>query len=227
MDLSVIVFFLVFAGVVFFFGLLFLEIHKVEKRAKVQGYGPISQIGGEPCAQGQIVCVCVNAPTLNQSISFDYALYLYTDGVNATGTYKYHARNTTYSGEVFLSFARNRVKGRSLMGGLRTVEGLVSSKGVRLTRGYPTESFLKILNGPYEYSIRSGQIQFDKTTHAGSISKQSNLRVEDNRLSGRVFHGPQKTWAVDVDVTYQGIADEAVTLAVVLACDNILSVHHD
>lgn len=227
MNFSIIVFILIFTSVVLLFGLLFLELSRADKQAQAQGYGPISQLGGEPCARGQLVCVNANAPTLNQSISFDYAFFLYTDGINATGTYEYHVRNTTYSGEVFLSFARNRVKGRSLMGGLRTVEGRISPNGVRLTRGYPTGGLLKILNGPYEYSVRGGQVQFDKTTLAGSISKQSNLCVEDDRVSGRVFHGPQKTWAVDVDITYQGITDEAVTLAVVLACDNILSAHHD
>ncbi len=221
-----IVFLLFFAGVVLFFGLLFFELHRVDKRAIAHGYGLKSQIGGEPCSSGQLVCVAFKAPTLNKSISFEYALQLYTDGVNVTGTYKYHVRNTSYSGEVFLSFKKNRVKGRTLMGGLRTLEGVVSPNGVRLTRGYPPESFLSILNGPYEYSVRNGQTQFDKTTRAGNISAESMLRIEDNRLYGRVLHGPQKTWAIDVDVTYQGIKIEAVSLAVVLACDNILSFHH-
>jgi len=226
MNLSMIVFLLFFAGVVLSFGLLFFEILRVDKRAIADGYGLKSQISGKSCASGQLVCVSFKAPTLNKSISFDYVLQLYTDGVNVTGTYKYHVRNTTYSGEVFLSFKKNRVKGRTLMGGLRTVEGVVSPNGVRLTRGYPPKSFLSILNGPYEYSIRNGQIQFNKTTRAGNISAESTLRIEDNRLYGRVFHGPQKTWAIDVDVMYQGIKSEAVSLAVVLACDNILSFHH-
>lgn len=226
MSFSAIVFLLLFAGVVLFFGWLFLEIQRVDQKAISQGYGRKSQIGGKPCSSGQLVCVSFNAPTLNRSISFDYALQLYTDGVNVTGTYTYHVRNTTYDGEVFLSFTKNRVKGRTLMGGLRTVEGVVSPNGVHLIRGYPAESFLKILNGPYEYSVRNGQIQFGQTTRAGNISADSMLRIEDNRLYGRVFHGPQKTWAVDVDVTYQGIKSERISLAVVLACDEILSTHH-
>jgi hypothetical protein len=223
---DIIIFLLFFAGVVLFFGLLFFEIHRVEKRAIAHGYGPKAQIGGKPCSTGQLVCVSVVSSKINRSISFDYVFQLYTDGTNVTGTYKYHVRNTTYSGEVFLSFAKNRVKGRSLMGGLSTVEGVVTPSGVRLTRGHPAGSFLKILNGPYEYSIRSGQIQFDKTTRAGNISAESVLRIDDNQLHGRVFHGPQKTWAVDVDVTYQGIKREAVCLAIVLACDDILRTHH-
>jgi hypothetical protein len=83
------------------------------------------------------------------------------------------------------------------------------------------------VRGPYEYSVRGGTVHFDKTTQSGCISKDSELVIEDGRISGRVFHGPQKTWAVDVDVSFIGIKNEAVALAVILACDHILRAAHD
>jgi hypothetical protein len=114
-----------------------------------------------------------------------------------------------------------------MMGGMRTVEGQAGPNGVHLTRGYPKQSVFKVFNGPYEYSCKNGLIRFDNTTRAGNISDQSNLRVEKGHISGRVFHGPQKTWAVDVDVSFSAVAEKVATLAVVLACDDILRIHHD
>lgn len=98
---------------------------------------------------------------------------------------------------------------------------------MRLTRGQLKGGILGILNGPYEYSVRAGKVRFDKATRAGNISKDSELLIEGSRISGRVFHGPQKTWAVDVDVTFENVRDEAALLAVVLACDHILRETHD
>ena len=84
-----------------------------------------------------------------------------------------------------------------------------------------------MFRGPYEYSVRDGSVRFDRTTRSGNISRDSDLRIEDGRISGRVFHGPQKTWRVDVEVTYTGIPAEAATLAVILACDLVLRETHD
>lgn len=224
-----IVFSLIFACVVLFFFFLLVEDRRVKKLAIVHGYGLKSQISGKPCLSGQLVCVSVNAPTLlNKTLSYDYAFHLYTDGINVTGTYKYQPRKAvTYAGEVFLSLTKNRVKGRS--GGGSTFEGVTNPNGVSLNTVSPPGRFLtKILEGSnksYEYKIRSGQIQFGKPFRG--ISTESMLRIDNNRLHGRVFHWPQKSWAVDVNVTYQGIKSEVVSLAVVLACNDILQLHHD
>jgi hypothetical protein len=134
--------------------------------------------------------------------------------------------DTVYNGELFLSFAGDKVKGRALMGGLQSVEGPVDEAAARLRRGQPKESFLSFLNGPYEYSVRQGKVIFENTTRAGCIGRDSDLEVYLDRIIGRVFHGPQKTWAVDVDVSYEDVAPERMALTVILACNDILSVHH-
>jgi hypothetical protein len=222
-----VVFLLILAAVIIGFGILLLEIRRVDKRASKLGYGPPAQLGGQPCAQGRLVCVSVDAPTLGRDLSFEYSFRLHTDGTNATGTYDYQRGIANYSGEVFLSLKGGRVKGRSLMGGFRSVEGSISPNQIRLLRGYPEGSLLRFINGPYEFSIRNGRVYFDNTTRAGSVSSKSELRIEGNRISGRVLHGPQTTWGVEVDVTFAELPEEAVVLAIVLSCDDILSFHHD
>ena len=134
--------------------------------------------------------------------------------------------DTVYNGQLFLSFAGDRAKGRALMAGLQAIEGTVDETGARLRRGQPRESLLSFLNGPFDYRVRGGTVDFENTTRAGCIGRDSDLRILGDRLAGRVYHGPQKTWAVEVDVSYRDIARERVALAVILACNDILSVHH-
>ncbi|MEL6361498.1 MAG: hypothetical protein AAFR21_10460 [Pseudomonadota bacterium] len=228
---AMVAFLIFFFGVVLLFGVLFFEISQVDNKAIKNGYGPKLQISGAQSADGKLVCVNANAPTLNKSISFPYSFRLNSSKGNLTGAYKYKANrskfhDTVYNGELFLSFNKDHVKGRTLMGGLKTVDGVVDATKARLVRGHPKQSFLSFMNGPYEYSVHRGKVRFDKTTLAGNISKESDLRIERDRISGRVFHGPQKTWAVDVDVRYNNITSEKAALAVILACNDILSVHH-
>jgi hypothetical protein len=221
-----VVFILLFLSVVLFFGLLFIEIARSDKRAQAKGYGPKSQISGEPCAKGHLNCVSYKAPTLGQSISYNFALRLYSDKGDVTGIFEHIQNPKDFSGSLFLSFSGGQVKGRSLMGGLQVCEGAVGTGGARLTRGQPKGGMLGLFNGSFEYSVRGGAVHFDKTTSPGSISKDSQLLTENGRISGRVFHGPQKTWAVDVDVSFSGIKNAAALLAVILACDHILCQIH-
>jgi hypothetical protein len=221
------VFSLIFLSVVLFFGLLFLEIARSDKRAQAKGYGPKLQISGEPCANGHLNCVSYKAPTLGKSLSHNFALRLYADKGNVTGVFEHIQSPKDFSGSLFLSFSGGQVKGRSLMGGLQVCEGAVGTGGARLTRGQPKGGMLGLFNGSYEYSVRGGAVYFDKTTSPGSISKDSQLLLENGRISGQVFHGPQKTWAVDVDVSFGEIKNEAALLAVILACDHILCQIHD
>lgn len=208
-----------------------LELYQLDKKAIKRGYGPKSQVSGSPKATGTLVCVNADAPTLGRSLSFPYSLQLTADENHLTGTYEYRAKrrmtpDTVYNGELFLSFAGNKVKGRARMAGLFSVEGTLDASTARLTRGKPKGSFLAVLNGPYEYGIRQGKVIFENTTRAGCISRDSDLRIFEDRIAGRVFHGPQKTWAVEVDIIFHDIPSERVALAVILACNDILSVHH-
>ena len=178
-----------------------------------------------------MACVNADAPTLGRSLSFLYAFQATADERQVTAKYEYRAKRSlmvdvVYDGELFLSFAGDKVKGRALMAGLQTIEGTVDQTAARLRRGQPKQSLLSFLNGPYEYRIRQGKVIFEKTTHAGCISRDSELEVYLDRIIGRVFHGPQKTWVVDVDVSYDDVAPERMALAVILACNDILSVHH-
>jgi hypothetical protein len=160
-------------------------------------------------------------------MSFAWSLDLHSNGRNVTGSFEYTGRPGNFSGSLFLSFSSSRVKGRFRMGGLRVCEGTVGPGGARLTLGHPKGGLLGFLQGRYEYSVRRGKVHFDRTAQHGHISKNSVLLIEDGRISGRLLHGPQETWAVDVDVPFTGIKDEAATLAVVLACDLILGYYHD
>ncbi|MEO0543114.1 MAG: hypothetical protein AAFY99_04765 [Pseudomonadota bacterium] len=224
-------FLVVFIGVILLFAILFIEIIKLDGKAIKEGYGPKKHVQGISNATGKLVCVSANAPTLNRSISFPYALNLNFNKGKMSGTYEYRARRsqtveTVYNGELFLSFDRDKVKGRSMMAGLKTIEGILDTTKARLKRGHPKKSMLSFLNGPFEYSLNSGKVRFEKTTLAGNISDESDLRVQGNRITGRVYHGPQKTWAVEVDVIVNKISVEKAALAVILACNDILCVHH-
>ena len=220
-------FLVLFVTVASFFGLLFFELARSDRRAQSKGYGPKSQIGGVPCATGHLTCTSHRAPTLGQSIAYNFVLRLYCKPGKLTGTFEHASHPTRFHGSVFLSFSGGRVKGRSLMGGLQVCEGALGKNGAQLTRGYPKGGLLGFFNGRYEYRVHNDKVEFTKTTSPGSISKDSELLVEDSRISGRAFHGPQKTWAIDVDVSLSGIEKDPATLAVVLACDHILSQIHD
>ena len=220
-----------FFGVILLSAFVAWELFRLDKKAIKHGYGPKAQIPGPPKATGTLVCVNADAPTLGRSLSFPYAFQATADERHVTATYEYRAKRSmmvdvVYDGELFLSFAGDNVKGRALMAGLQSVEGTVDQTAARLRRGQPKQSLLSFLNGPYEYGIRQGKVIFEKTTHAGCISSDSELEVYLDRIIGRVFHGPQKTWAVEVDVSYDDVAPERMALAVILACNDILSVHH-
>ena len=221
------VFIIVFIVVLLFFARLFYEISRSDKRAQEKGYGPKTQIENDPCATGSLRCISHKAPTLGQTISFNYTLRLYYKNGDVTGIIEHVKEPTKFNGSIYLSFSSGCVKGRSLMGGIQVCEGSVGTNGIRLTRGQLKEGLLGIFNGRYEYDVRGGKVHFYKTTSPGSISKDSKLLIEESCISGRVFHGPQKTWAVDVDITFSGIKKEFVTLAVVLMCDHILCQIHD
>ncbi|MEL6170262.1 MAG: hypothetical protein AAFR35_16365 [Pseudomonadota bacterium] len=220
-----------FFGVILLFAILARELFRLNKKAIKHGYGPNSQLPGHPKATGTLVCVNADAPTLGRSLSFPYAFQVTADDRHVTATYEYRAQrrmiaDTVYNGELFLTFDGDKVKGRALMGGLQSVEGTVDESAARLRRGQPKESLLSFLNGPYEYGIRQGTVVFENTTRAGCIGRDSELEVYLDRIIGRVVHGPQKTWAVDVDVSYEDVAPERMALAVILACNDILSAHH-
>ncbi len=224
-------FLVLFVGVILLFAILFFETSQANRKAIKEGYGPAAQLRSGAGAAGSLVCVNEDAPTLNRSLSFPYSFKLNASKGDLTGAYTYAANKSriagpVYKGEVFLSFLKDRVKGRSLMGGLKTVDGVLSKTRAELRRGYPKSSLLSFLNGPYEYSINRGKVRFDKTTQAGSISKKSDLIIQGNRIKGRVLHGPQTTWAVDVDVRVNGVPSEQAALAVILACNDILCTHH-
>lgn len=221
----------IFFGVILLSAILAWELFRLDNKAIRHGYGPKAQVPGDPNATGMLVCVSVDAPTLGRKLSFPYSFELTSNESHATATYEYRAErrmtaDTVYNGEVFLSFAGEHVKGRALMAGLMSVEGTVDATHTRLRRGKPKKSFLSFLNGPYEYSINHGRVLFENTIRAGCVGRDSDLRIDCDRISGRVYHGPQKTWAVEVDITYRDIASERIALAVILACNDILSVHH-
>lgn len=220
-----------FFGVILLSVVLTLELFRLNKKAIKHGYGPKTQVPGNPNATGMLVCVSVDAPTLGRKLSFPYSFQLTANERHATATYEYRAKrrmtpDTVYNGELFLSFSGENVKGRALMAGQMSVEGTVDARHARLRRGKPKESFLSFLNGPFDYSINQGRVHFENTTRAGCIGRDSDLRVDGERISGVVYHGPQKTWGVEVDISYRGIASERMVLAVILACNDILSVHH-
>ena len=220
-------FLIFFVGVVLFSGVLFYELARSNQRALAKGYGPKSQVQGEPCSKSILKCVSYKAPTLGRSISQEYELRLYADQNKVTGTFEHIKDPASFSGSLFLTLSRGRVKGRSLMGGLQVCEGTLHEGGASLTRGFPKGGILGLFSGTYEYSVRGGRVFFDKTTSPGSISKDSELFIEADSITGRVFHGPQKTWVVDVDVPFAGIDKEVAALAVILACDHILRNAHD
>lgn len=219
-------FFILFGGVVLFSSILFLELVRSDQRAQAKGYGPKSQARGEPCSKSILKCASYKAPTLGRSILQEYELRLYADLDNVTGTFKHIKDPASFSGSLFLTVSGGRVKGRSLMGGLQVCEGTLHEGGASLTRGFPGGGILGLFSGTYEYSVRGGRVFFDKTTSPGSISKDSQLLIEADSITGQVFHGPQKTWVVDVDVSFSGIDKEVAALAVILACDHILRNAH-
>lgn len=112
-----------FACVVLFFARVFYEIARSDARARAQGYGPDEQLGGEPCARGELTCVSHEAPTLGQTLSYDWRLLLYSDGRDVTGTFGYQKDPGDLPGSLFLSFSGGRVKARSFLGGMQVCEG--------------------------------------------------------------------------------------------------------
>lgn len=206
---------------------VFVELALSDSWAKAKGYGPKSPIDGEPCATGYLSCLSFKVPKLGGAISFDYAFRLYSDKGDVTGVFEQVKKPKDFSGGLFFSFADGRVKGRSFMSGLQVFEGDLGIEGARLTRGHPKGGMLSLFNGAFNYSIRDDLVSFDQTSRTGSISKDSQLLIEDGQISGRLFHGPQKTWAVDVEVSYADLNSEAAALAVILACDHVLKEAHD
>lgn len=222
-----------FALVVFLFAVLLVEIMRVEKLAIEEGYGPKNEITGPVIAQGQMNCVNEDAPTLHRSVSFPYQFSMKSQRGDVSAKYEYFGKKSKaidpiYSGKLFLRFRNGRVKGRKRMDGFRTIEGTLKPNKAELTLGYPKKSLLSFLPGSFSYSVDdAGNVSFDNTSHYGSISNKSRLRIHGNRIAGHVIHGPQTTWAVEVDITFDGVLPEYALLAVILACNNIVSFHHE
>ena len=229
---TMITFLSIFAATFLFSIYLFFEITQVEKKAIAQGYGPESHVNGSLGAQGTLVCVNADAPTLNRSISFPYQFQAKSRMGDLTGRYEYASERSKmvkpiYRGALYFRFRNNHVKGRTQMGGLRAIEGTVDPGKAELSYGYPKGSLLSLLKGSFGYSVdRGGNVHFTNTAHSGSISENSKLSIQGNRMTGRVLHGPQTTWAVEVDVAIAGIEPEQATLAVIMACNDILATHH-
>jgi hypothetical protein len=126
-------------------------------------YGPAYRVSGSPCAKGRLICVSVDAPTFNKTLTFDYRMTLFTDGANVTGECRYPAdpaKKAIYAGEVMLTCRRGKVDGRSMLTQkiMSIVAGIAGPDGVDLTRGYPPEGPLKFLNGDFQFSIRDGRV---------------------------------------------------------------------
>lgn len=80
-------FLILFIGFLLFFSVVIFEFFGVEKNAQAKGYGPRTQIMGEPCAKGTFNCAPYNVPKLGQLGSKEYELRLYSDRNGVTGTF--------------------------------------------------------------------------------------------------------------------------------------------
>jgi len=216
------VWFFIIAIVIFLAIVIPLGLFHARQLAKT--YGPAQQVSGPPCASGSLICESWKAPTIGGTLQFPYKVNLSAQGDALTGEYRYAQRKAVYSGQIFLSYRQGDVKGR-LDG--RIVEGKLSPDEANLVIGYPQGSLLSFMNGPFEFRLAGEDVYFLNTDNSqDSIGATSKLTVESDRISGRLEHGRQ-SWIANVDVTYQGVPRELVTLALLLISSALLSFHHD
>jgi hypothetical protein len=216
------IWFFIIAIVIFLLIVIPLGLFQANQLAKT--YGPEQQISGNPCAWGSLICESWKAPTIGGTLQFPYEVTLYAQGDALTGEYRYAQRKAVYSGQIFLTYRQGSVKGR-LDGSV--VEGKLSPDEADLTLGYPQGSLISFLNGPFAFRIAGEDVYFLNTDNSqDSIGATSKLTVEADRISGQLEHGRQ-SWVASVDVTYQGVPRELVTLALLLMSSAILSFHHD
>lgn len=227
-----VVFLAIFSAAAVMSVVLLIEFIRLEKKAVKEGFGPKSHVSGPLAAHGSLVCVNADAPTLGRHVRFPYRFEANYGRGDLSATYVYRGRpsqsiETIYEGSLFFRFKGNSVKGRTKMAGLKTIEGRVDPQKVTLRYGYPSASLLSFLSGSFEYAINGDKVRFEKTETSGSISKNSQLQIQGDRIVGRILHGPQTTWAVEVDVVCNGIPAEQAALAVIMACNDIVAHHHN
>lgn len=229
---AMVVFLTIFSVAILITVALVIEFTQLEKKAVKEGFGPKTHVTGSLGAHGSLVCVNADAPTGGRHIRFPYEFEANYGRGDLSATYVYRgppsrSAERIYEGDLFFRFKGNSVKGRTRMAGLKTIEGRVGQHQTALRYGYPSTSWLSFLSGAFEYSVNGGQVRFEKTEMSGSISNKSQLQIQGDRIAGRVLHGPQTTWAVEVDVVCNGIPAEQAALAVIMACNDIVAHHHD
>ena len=193
-------------------------------QSQKKNYGPQALLDGPSFSSGTLSCKSWKAPTLGKQLSFDYTLKVTANNKEITGYYRYpidENKNKIYDGQIFITKDNSNLIGRT---DHKYFEGTLSQTNVDLQTMYRAA---KIFKAPFQFELINGQVNFINTDNSQTIiNHDSQLTVTPDHIQGRVMH-TRESWAVTVDITYQNIAPELMTLIVLLICNDILDFHHD
>ena len=187
-------------------------------------YGPHEALEGPSFCSGTLTCKNWKASTLGKPLNFNYALKITANNKEITGSYRYPVdenKKMIYSGQIFITRENGTLAGRT---DRKFFEGTLSHSQANLQTMYHAARFFK---APFQFELINGQVNFTNTDNSQTIiNHNSQLAVTADHLQGRIIHS-RESWVVAVDITYQNIAPEMMTLIVLLISNDILDYHHD
>ena len=193
-------------------------------QSQKRNYGPQQLLDGPSFCSGTLTFKSLNAPTLGKELNFDYTLMVTANNKEITGSYRYPAdenQEKIYGGQIFITKKNGTLVGRT---DRKYFEGQLSHTQANLQTMYRAANIFK---APFQFEINNGEVNFTNTANNQAvIDSNSQLTVTPAHIQGRILH-TQESWVIGVDINYQNIAAELMTLIVLLLCNDILDYHHD
>ena len=189
-----------------------------------RNYGPQQLLDGPSFCNGTLTCKNWQTPTLGKQQIFDYTLMVIANNKEITGSYRYPVDENLdeiYGGKIFITKKNGNLVGRT---DRKYFEGSLSHNRAELQTMYRAA---KLFKAPFQFELINGQVNFTNTdNNQNIIDHNSQLTISPEHIQGRILHS-RESWVVAVDITYQNITEELMTLIVLLICNDILDYHHD
>jgi hypothetical protein len=215
---------LIFIFIAFILIVILVLVILLWGQTQKKNYGPQQLLDGPTFCSGSLSCKSWKAPTLGKQLQFDYKLEVTANNKEITGFYRYpidENQKEIYSGQIFITKENGNLVGRT---DRKYFEGSLTHDQADIQTMFRALPFAK---APFQFRLINSTVDFTNTDNSQTIiNHNSQLSVTADHIQGRVVHS-QESWITVVDITYENMAPELMTLIVLLISNDILDFHHD